>query len=186
MAGSKPGHDEECVRGCLEPLSNPLETAMRLGREHDSNRIARADLAAGQNDSHDSRLANKLSLAVAVEHGGQEAFLKTVDLNAGIAQARQFHDGGSTEMQLRANGKGEQVDAARGDVLAHLSGRDGIAFCGQFPEEFRVNEMNLAQVRLQGIGGDAGAVPDRFSRMGVTLDAEPGNKPNALHIRLGE
>jgi len=49
-----------------------------------------------------------------------------------------------------------------------------------------VNEMNLAQVRLQGIGGDAGAVPDRFSRMGVTLDAEPGNKPNALHIRLGE
>lgn len=46
--------------------------------------------------------------------------------------------------------------------------------------------MNLAQVRLRGIGLCEVAVLHRFSRVRIALDPETCDEPNALRIRLGK
>lgn len=100
---------------------------MRFGGQCHGNRVAHANLAARQHDPHHAGLEDGPALAVAVEHGGLEALPETIDLSAWRPQTGQLDHGGGADLQPRADGEIEQVDAARGDVLAHLSRRDGKA-----------------------------------------------------------
>ena len=47
-------------------------------------------------------------------------------------------------------GQGEEVEAARGDVFAHLAGRQREAASTQLVVELGVDEVHLAQVGLVG------------------------------------
>src|SRR5205807_735865 len=66
----------------------------------------------------------------------------------------------------------EQWDAARGDVLAHLSPRDVKPLAAQSIMQFGMNEMDLAQIGLRGVLADARAMLDRLPAVGVALYAE--------------
>jgi hypothetical protein len=48
-----------------------------------------------------------------------------VQLRAGIAQTGHLDRGLITQEQPRPHRQPEQIDTAGGDILAHLSGRDG-------------------------------------------------------------
>jgi hypothetical protein len=52
--------------------------------------------------------------------------------------------------------------------------------------ELRVDEVHLPQVRLRGVLPDPGAVFYGPAHVGVALDAETGEKPDAVFGRLAE
>ena len=93
----------------------------------DFDRIARSDIAAGEDDRHDACAADEVAGVVAVEDGLHEAGLKIVELAAGVTQACDFDECGFAEAELGARWKRQDIEAARGDVFTHVARSDGEA-----------------------------------------------------------
>ena len=74
--------------------------------------------------------------------------LKLIELRTGVAQARDPHDGGFTNMQFCPGWKLQQIHPSRRDVFTELPWRDGETLCSQFFKEFGVEQVDLAQVGL--------------------------------------
>jgi hypothetical protein len=89
-------------------------------------------------------------------------------------------------VQSRAGRQGEQIDAAGGDVLAHLSRGHGEARATQLVVQFGVKQVHLAQVGLTRVARHTRAMLDGPAEMGVSLHAEPCEQPDVLPIRLGQ
>ena len=95
-----------------------FERAVRFQGKLDADPIAGTGFARGENDGHDPGLADEAALGVAVEDGLHEAGLEPVDLGTWIAQAGDLDDGAVAKMEPGAGREAEEVEAARGDVLA--------------------------------------------------------------------
>ena len=95
---------------------------MRCRRQFDENRIAGPDLAVCQDDGHDASLADGSTVFISWEHCGHQPWLEVVQLEAGVTQTGHFDDCRLAQAQARPGWQSEQIDAARGDILAHLSG----------------------------------------------------------------
>lgn len=140
--------------------------------ELDEDLIAGAHLASRDDDGHGAGLAYEVAVAVAAEDGLHEAGLYAVELVTGVAEAGDLDDGAGAQPEPDAGREGEQIEAASGDVLAHEAGGDGEAGGAQFVEKFGVDDVDLAEVWLGGVSGDAGAVLDGLTQVGVAFDAE--------------
>src|ERR1700678_4270548 len=88
------------------------------------NGVAGAHITAGDDNTHYACLPHQVALVVAVEHGGHQPVLELVELEAWVAQPGDLHDRGPTEVEASPGGQGQEVNAASGDVLAHLAGPD--------------------------------------------------------------
>src|SRR5690349_13726150 len=107
--------------GAETPRSDAGERPMRFLRKLDADRVACPHVSARENDSHHTGLAHQVSLGVPAENGLHHALTEAVDLDAGVAQARHLDGRGLADMQARALRQGEEIDSARGDILAHLA-----------------------------------------------------------------
>src|SRR5690349_2777096 len=68
------------------PRSDRAERLMWPWWQLHHDAVARSHLAAGQDNTHDARLADEIALGVTVQRGGHQAWLQAVKLRAGIAQ----------------------------------------------------------------------------------------------------
>src|SRR6201999_2047578 len=71
--------------------------------------------------------------------------------------------------QAGSEGKFEHIEAASEDVFAESAGSDMEAPGGEFVENFRSKEMDLAEVRLRRIGAQQVEVLDGCPLMGVAF-----------------
>src|SRR4029079_13986617 len=163
-----------------------LQASMRRCRQFDLDGVARRHVAAREHDAHDARLADKGAVRIAIEHGGHESLLKAIDLDARIAQPGDLDHGAGTDVQPRAGRQRQQVDAARGDVLAELAGRHAEACGAQLLEQFGVDEMNLTQVRAGRVARNPRAMLDGDAGVRVAFDAESGGEADAQARWLAE
>jgi hypothetical protein len=159
---------------------------VRLEREFDANGIAWSDLSRSNDDGHHARFSHQLTVCVVVEDGGHQAILQAVELGAGVTEASNLDHRILAEVKFRPSGKGQEVDAAGGDVLAHLASADRKAAVPQFIVQLSMDEVDLAQVGLLGVAGDAGAVLHGGPGVGIALDAETGEEADALIGGFGE
>lgn len=95
---------------------------MRCRRQFDDDRAAGPDLAVCQDDGHDAGLADESTVFISREHCGHQPWLEAVQLEAGVPQTSHFNHCCLAQAQARASWESEQINAARGDVLAHLPG----------------------------------------------------------------
>ena len=85
-----------------------------------------------------------------------------------------------------ARAQAQQVDAARGDVLAHDARPDPETGPGQLVQQLAVDQMHLPQIGLGGIRPDPGTVLDRDAHVRVALHAQPGQQRDGRLQRLAE
>ncbi|GHD08876.1 hypothetical protein GCM10016234_08910 [Tianweitania populi] len=135
--------------------SHTFERLMRFGRKLDGDPVARSDLSAGKDDSHDAGQSCKTAILVPLENRGSEATPKLLDLRARIAQAGNRDFRTAFEDQPRIGRQNQQIDADCRDVLAQLSGGDYVALRTKQVEQLGMDQMDLPQVRLSGIVGYA-------------------------------
>src|SRR5262249_2765032 len=152
----------------------------------DADEVIGAYFAASQNDAHDTRLANEVALCIAIQDGCQEALLKVVQLGAGVAQAGHLDHCLIAQVEARAGRQAKQIDAARGDVLAHITSGYGKAGSVQFLMQFRMDQMDLAQVGLARVARYPRAMLDLFALMGIAFYSQSGQKTNAVLVLLAE
>ncbi|MFN8536830.1 MAG: hypothetical protein U0232_05070 [Thermomicrobiales bacterium] len=72
-------------------------------------------------------------------------------MGAGVAEAGDLDHRRVAQMEFCAGRQAEQIDAARGDVLAHLAGGQVEPARAQLVVQLGVDEVDLAQVRLVGV-----------------------------------
>lgn len=128
---------------------------MRSGRQFHGDPVAGADRTACEDDRHDTGLADEIAVGVAIEHGRPESLLEFIQLPAGVAQPRDLDDRLIAEREPRAARQGQQVDPAGRDVLPHLTGGDREAGPPELIVQLGVDQMDLPEIRLRGIAGDA-------------------------------
>ena len=85
-----------------------------------------------------------------------------IQLSARIAQARHLDHRRVAQAQPGAGRQPQQVDAAGGDVLAHLPGHHREPGGPELLVQLGVDQVHLAQVGLVRVAGDARAVLDRL------------------------
>src|SRR5918997_4276520 len=173
-------------RSSRVPLLNLFERAVGLRRQLDAYPVAGSHLAARDHDAHDAGFPHEVALFVAIEDGRHEAVLEAVELPAGVAQARHPDERLLAEAERGPGRQAEQVDAAGGYVLAHLPGPDVEARRPQLVVELRVYQVDLPEVRSRRVPSHPGAVLHRLAHVGVALDAEPRQEPDAVFGRLAE
>ncbi len=123
--------------------------------ELDGDFIAWPDSAARDDDAHNPRLANQLSLRSATKHCCSKARLKLVELFTRIAQPGDFDYCGVTNVKLGSGRQSQKVNIARSDVLADLPWVNAKPLSAEFFEELLMNEMHLPEVGLRWVLGDA-------------------------------
>lgn len=159
---------------------------MRLGRQLDAYAVMRADDSTGDDDAHDPSLADQAPVLVAVKDRLHQPRLKDVQLITGIAQSGHLNDRVGTEVQPGAAGQAEEVQAAGGDVLAHLPRCDIEAAISQLVVELGMNEVDLPQVRLCRVGPNSGAMLHGHPGVRIVVHPDTGDKVDAVRIQLAE
>lgn len=154
------------------PTSDPLKGAVRLSGKMDAHCVTWPNLPTCDDDTHDARLADQTPIWSAMHESCHEPWLELIELFARIAQAREPEDDLFADLQLSAFRQSQEIDALGGDVLAQLARLDLEALSPELGEELAVDEMNLAQIGLRRVSGDARPVLDGDPAMGVTLDSE--------------
>jgi len=143
---------------------------MWLRRQLDEDWVAGSDFTTDQDDGHDTCLADEGSLFVVRQHCRHQPRLKLVQLQAGVAQAHDFYDGGSAQVQTRVGRQSQQIHPAGGDILAHLPSQHGKTGDTQLIVELSLYEVDLAQIRLGRVAGHPGAVLDPLAGVSVALN----------------
>lgn len=64
------------------------------------------------------------------------------------------------------------------DVLAHFAGADKEALEAKLIEECGMDKVDLAEVWLRRVAGDAGAMLHGLAGVGIAFDAEAGDEAN--------
>lgn len=94
---------------------------MGLCGQLDTDWVARADDAAGENNAHDPGFANEPVVGTALEHSRHETQTELVELRARIAKARQAKNRGPSNMQFGIDRQREEFQALGCDVLAEFA-----------------------------------------------------------------
>ena len=144
------------------------------------------DVPAGPHHPHDARLAHQPASAVARQHRIHQPRLKPVDLHAGIAQPGHLDNGRRADMQPRPLRQAQQIDAARGDVLAQVRRRHPKAALSQLIEQLCLHQVHLPQVRHCRVARHARAVLHRHPHMRIALHAQPLQQPDRQRRLLAE
>lgn len=173
-------------RASRQSRLHPFESLVRLHRKLDTDRVTRAHDATLQHDAHDPGLAPDLALVITIEHRMQQSGPEVVDLLTRVTQPGHLDNSSSTKGQPRAPGKGEEVDAPRGDVLPQLPGIDVESLRSKLVVQFGMDQVDLTKVGLGGVSSYARAVLDCHPRVSVTLNAEAGDQGDLLGDQLGE
>jgi hypothetical protein len=84
--------------------------------QFDGDRIARPDLAPGEDDSHDAGLSHDVSAHIASEHGCSKTGSESIELRARIPEPRHLDQRRIADLQPRPSGKVQKGDPARRDV----------------------------------------------------------------------
>jgi hypothetical protein len=145
---------------------------MGLDRQGHADGIARFDAPARHDDRHDTRAANDFARCVTGPHLREKAFMQTIDLTARISKSRHFDARIRAEREKRSGWQGEQIDTSGRDVLTECTGLDLEALLAEFPEEFALDEVDLAKIGLGRIRGDATSMFHRLAAMDIALDAQ--------------
>ena len=90
--------------------------------------------------------------------------------------AERLDDRLVAQSQSRAGRQPEQVDAARGHVLAHLAGRHLEPALAQLVMELGMNEVDLPQIGLRRIRAHAREMLEPLPEMSIPLNPEPGEQ----------
>jgi len=98
-----------------------------------------------------------------------------VELEAGIAQARDLDHRAVAEMEQGPGGEPKQVDAAGRDVLTHDAWSNGKAGSLELVEQLSMEEMDLAPIGLAWVSRHARAMLDGVAEMRITFDASPAS-----------
>ncbi len=102
-------------------------------------------------------------MLVTIQYCGHQTRLEVIQLETGIAQASDLDHCCDTQVQSCASGQPKQINAARGDVLAHLPGRNDEASGLEFVMKLGVNQVHLAQIGLARIASYPRAMLDRLT-----------------------
>lgn len=159
---------------------------MGRGRQFDANRIVWTYWPAAQNNPHDARFADGLSICIAIENCREQAQLMVVELPARIAKTGHEHFRTTAELERRIPRQGQEIEATGENILAHRARADLEAFRFQLVMKFLMNEMHLPEIGLRRIGRHPRTMFDRHAHMGVTVDAETFHKVYRWANRLAE
>lgn len=121
---------------------------MRRRRSFDHDHIVGTNNPAFTHDRHDAGFAEQLTIRAAAQNGSEQPALETLYLDTRIAQACHLQHYSTPNPKQTASRKTEEADAASSNVLAHVTRRDLEASLAEFFEKFRVNQMDLPEVRL--------------------------------------
>jgi hypothetical protein len=141
--------------------------------------VTRFNLARGNDNTHNTRLANEIASVITVQYSSHKPCLKVIKLFAGVAQAGDLNSSLCADMEPRSSGQSQQVDMTGGDVFAHIARMYLKTALLQFIMEFAVNQMHLAQIGLAGVFRDPRAVFDGLTHVSVTRNPKPGKQINA-------
>ncbi len=144
------------------------------------------DGSAEQDDRYDSRLSDQSAGCVPVQSRRHQVGLETIELDAGISQPGYLYLRGIADAQNAGGREAEQIDTSGQDVLADLPGAYDEALCLEFVQEFCVQYMDLPEVRLGWIAGDAGSVLYRRAGVRVALHTEPWQQGDPHFRALAE
>lgn len=155
-------------------------------RQCHGNDISRSYHAPCPDDPHDASLADQTTLFITVQHCRQKPVPKVIDLATRIAQTGHLDDSFVAQMQQRAARQRQQIKPPRGQILADFSRRDDESLSGKFGEEFAVKEVDLPQVGLRWVDGDAREMPHCHPAVRVTFDSKSPDQPDFRFWRLAE
>ena len=147
----------------------------------DADGVVGLDGAGGEDDGHDTCA---WAAGAGVEGGLHEIGAEVVHEAAGGAEAGELDDGSGAEMEVGAEGKIAEIEVAGGDVFAELAWVDGgegeivvlVSFADEHVQEFGVQEVDLGAVWGGGVSAGEVTVADSGAAMGVSLNAEAGEK----------
>lgn len=159
---------------------------MRGRGELEFDPVSRSNLSTVHHDPHDAGLANQVAARVVIEGGFHEAGLKLVELVARVAQAGDLYDGRAPNVQTRTRGEREQAQSDRGDVLTHAAWVDGEPTFAKLVVQLRVNEVDLAQIRLRRVAGDSRPVFHRRSLVGVVAHTQACDEQDRVAARFAQ
>lgn len=147
---------------------------MRQRRQFDNYRVIRLHRAACKNDGHDAGLANKFAIGRAIQHSIEKPGLEILYLGARVAQARCFQNDLVANSDQSALRQPQQIDPARGDVLAKICGRDIKTLFRKLVEKLGMNEMHLPQIGLRRIGPHNSYLIEITAKVLKATDPETG------------
>ncbi len=140
------------------------------------DRIANSDRAAANHHAHHARELGDVAIVVNRPNLLQQAFLKVVDLAAGISQAGDDDNGIATDAQRGPNRQPKQIETGGGDVLTQITGRHIVPLRCDVFEELLMDEVHLAQIGLCGVDGHPRAVLHLGPGVRIACDADAGNQ----------
>ena len=140
-------------------------------RQFDPDRVARLDVAGGKYDAHDAGLANQITVLVAPQNRSHQTGAVVIQLSARVPEAGDFNDGRITNVKSRAPWQCEQIDATCRDVLSNRPRSHPKPSCIELIEQLLVDQVDLPQIWLGRILGNARTVLNSHSEVGITLDA---------------
>ena len=171
---------------CMSTGSDAFKRSVRQRRKRDIDRVCGADDSSSDDNAHDPSELHQRTMGITDQNLCEKPILKVVDLRARIAQAGYRDKSGRTDLEYRSDGQVKQLDAPGSDVLTQVTGTDIETLRGQVIEEFRVDQMHLAQVWLGRISGDSRAMLNPSTVMGITFNPEPGHQIDLVETLLAE
>jgi hypothetical protein len=160
-----------------------LKRHMGFARQLDINRIPGPDFASRRYDTHHTRLADQVSIFITIQYGRKKSLLEVVQLCARISQAGDRDHRRAAQMKACPLGQGKQVKTFGRYVFAQVTRQYLETAPLQFLEQFGMNQVNLAEIRLRRVFRDTGAMLDSHAGMGVPFHADPGDQLDAgLHL----
>ena len=156
---------------------------MRLCGKTDAYFVTWPNLPTGDDDTHDSCLADQTPVWSAMNQCCHKPLLELIELFARVAQTRELEDDMFADVQLGAFWQSQEINALDGDVLAELAGFDLETLSLKLGKKLAMDEMDLAQIGLRRVSGDARPVLDGYPAMGISLDSESCNNRDG---RLGD
>jgi hypothetical protein len=160
---------------------------MRQRWKLDANGIAGLHLAAPLHDAHDAGTARTLAFGIARTPAERlQSVMRAIDLAAGCAFARDFHDAFIAETKQRARRQSMQVEAAREDVLSEVARTQYKALLREAFPLLLCKQMHLAKVGLRGIAAHAIEMLGRDAAMRISLDAKPREQADRALRLLGK
>ncbi len=155
-------------------------------RQRDADLVAPRKLAPGRRDRHDAAPSDRFARFVLEDEALHQTRTDSVQLTAGIPEAGQLEDDLRPEREARAGRQRVEIEIPGQHVLAETAREDVEALGRELVEELAGDQVDLPQVRLGGIPGDAGAMLHRLARVDVALEAETADHAHTLRRGLRE
>ena len=112
---------------------------MRKGRHFDLNHVVGLNNTTFTGHGHDACLADQLAIRPTSKDGGQQPGLEALDLSTRVTKTRDFQNHPFANAKTTTFRQTKQIDAARSNVLAHVTGCDLETLGSKLLEQFSVD-----------------------------------------------